>query len=213
MALLCLSLVGCNTPTEKYASSISEIRDAVYEGTGDGFQVTAVSGVHEQPFKPDGEVGKKTEFTVITLRPEEFLPGSLYSYTIDINGNAYSGVLTMHPFGESFSVEIAERTHEAVLSLGIRYEGRDMQVELKTVCEEDDATPDQALETAMTALEAELASMKSGNSYACEIYIRFIPNPINAEGGYYWYVAFVTDNSSLAVLMERKDCAVIAKKS
>ena len=213
IAVLCLSLAACNTLTEKYYSSISEIRDAVYEGAGDGYTVTIVSGVHEQPFKPDGAVGEKTDFTVITLKPDEFMPGSLYTYNIAINGESYSGLLSMHPFGESYSAEIPARTHESALSLSIRYSGKDETVELIGVLTENDITADNALETALSALESDLSDKRRGNAFDCEIYIRFIPNPINADGGYYWYVAFVSEDSALAVLLDRATGDVVGIKN
>ena len=212
-AALSLVFAGCGTPTEKYDSSISEIRDVVYEGTGSDFSVTAVSGVHEDPFLPDGKAGKKREFTVITLRPVEFMPNSLYTYAVTIDGKDYGGVMTMHPFGETYSVEKEKRTHEASLSLNIKIGSKDETVELVSVIEDDDIDADHALDTALTALRDELESLKNGNTFACEIYVRLIANPINADGGYYWYVAFVEESGTSAVLIDRKTAEVVGVKN
>lgn len=208
-----LVFAGCGEPTEKYDSSISEIRDAVYEGRGNAFSVTAVSGVHEDPFSPDGVAGKKREFTVITLKPDEFMPNSLYTYAITVDGKEFGGVMSMHPFGETYSVELEKRTHETTLSLVVKLGASEETVELRTVCEEDDIDADHALDTALTALKDELESIKSGNSFACEIYVRLIANPINADGGYYWYVAFVEESGTRAVLIDRKTAEVVGVKN
>ena len=42
--------------------------------------------------------------------------------------------------------------------------------------------------------------------------MRLIANPINAEGGYFWYVAFMGEKN-LAVLLNRKTAEVIAVKN
>lgn len=212
-AVFSLILAGCNAPTEKYDSSISEIRDAVYEGRGGSFSVTAVSGVHEDPFSPDGTAGKKREFTVITLKPDEFMPGSLYTYAVTVDGKEFGGVMTMHPFGETYSVELDKRTHEETLSLDIKLGSSDETVELRSVAEEGDIDADHALDTALTAMKDELESIKSGNSFACEIYVRLIANPINTDGGYYWYVAFVESDGTRAVLIDRKSAEVVGVKN
>lgn len=210
--LLTLTAVGCGGTVAKYDSSISEIRDAVYEGAGDNFSVSAVSGLREDPFSADGKAEKKREFTVITVTPREFIPNKLYNYTVSINGNEFTGVMSMHPFGETYSVEIAARTHEAELNVNVKSGSVDETVALKNVVEDDDIDADKALDAAIKALQADLKPIRRGNSFDCEIYVRLIANPINAEGGYFWYVAFMGEKN-LAVLLNRKTAEVIAVKN
>ncbi len=50
--------------------------------------------------------------------------------------------------------------------------------------------------------------IKSGDY---EIYVRLIPNPVNAAGGYFWYVAFVDINKeTVAVLIEPESLEIVA---
>lgn len=215
ISVLCLSIsllfIGCNSSIDKYYSNISEIRDAVYEGKSDKMSVAAVSGVREQPFSVDGKVNDKVEFTVITVKPAQFLPNQLYNYSVSIGGKDYSGVLAMHPFGESYSVEIAARADEEKLQLSLKLNDYAETIELSSVKEADDIGADKALEAAMKALNEELKPLKKAGGYDCEIYVRLIENPINSDGGYYWYVAFMGEKT-YAALIDRKTAAVVGVK-
>ncbi len=213
-AVLTLSLVffGCGGATEKYEKNISELRDVVYTGFTEKFEVTAVSGVHEQPFAPDGSTGTKKEFTVITVKPKEFAPNMMYGYAVTIDGVARTGILTVHPFGESYSAELDCRAKEPQLLLNIKLGNLSENISLNTVCEDDDIDADRALDTAISALKEELKPLKKGGGFDCEIYVRLIANPINADGGYYWYVAFVGENT-YAALIDRKTAQVIGIKN
>ena len=50
-----------------------------------------------------------------------------------------------------------------------------------------------ALETAEIRLKDSLKKLREDGELKAEIYVRFTENPISADGGYYWYVAFVPD--------------------
>lgn len=210
--VLSLAFFGCGGAIQKYDKNISELRDAVYTGCTENLEVTAVSGVHEQPFTPDGTAGSKKEFTVITVKPKEFAPNMLYGYAVTIGGTAYTGILTMHPFGDSYSAELDCRTKEPQLSLNIKLGAMSENVVLESVCEQDDIDADRALDTALGALKEELKPLKKTGGLDCEIYVRLIANPINADGGYYWYVAFV-GKDTYAALIDRKTAQVIGVKN
>lgn len=211
-AVIALCGISCGGATKKYEKSISEIRDAVYEGSSENFDVTAVSGVREQPFVADGAAGDKKEFTVITVKPKEFAPNMLYGYTVTVGGAEHTGLLSMHPFGESYSVELDCRTKEPNIALNIKLGALSENIVLTSIVEDDDVSADRALDTAMNALKEELKPLKKGGGLNCEIYVRLIANPINAEGGYYWYVAFIGENT-YAALIDRKSAQVIGVKN
>lgn len=212
IAAICCLMSGCDSVTEKYYDNISEIRDNLYEGKSDTLSVTAVSGVREQPFAVDLTVNPKVDFTVITVTPAQFIPNRIYNYSVDIGGKTYSGVLTMHPFGETFSVEIDARAAQASLSFNIKQGGYEETIELISVVSQSDIDSSHALDTALKALSEDLKPLKKGGGYDCEIYVRIIPNPINNDGGYYWYVAFMGENT-YAVLIDMKTAAVIGVKN
>ena len=46
-----------------------------------------------------------------------------------------------------------------------------------------------------------------------EVYVRLIENPVNSQGGYYWYVAFVDGKDTAAALIDPVTAEVIAQKS
>lgn len=214
MIAVATTLAACQTRLEKYAPIISEVRDVAYEGVAGAYSVDIVSGTHEQPFKADGKSEPKTAFTVITLTPKTFVPNAVYTFTLIADETEHTGALSVHPFGESYSSELPVRIYpDTQVNLTVRHGGKSETVELKPVNENDDLTADRALEIAMTALKTPLDGLKTDGVYACEIYVRFIKNPINADGGYYWYVAIIApDARTYAALLDRKSGAIVGIK-
>lgn len=209
--ICCFSAVGCKSVTRKYYASISEIRDAAYEGECEGMKVSVVSGVREDPFVADGKSGEKKDFTVITVTFDEFTANLPYSYFVTIGDTEYSGVLSMHPFSESYSVELSVRTRQPSVTVKVTLGDFSAEAEAASVLESDDISADRALEVALKALEEDLKRWKKeGTQY--EIYVRFIPNPINSDGGHFWYVVFL-GGDTCAALINRKSGEVVGIKN
>lgn len=211
-AIVCMMFAACGSTTDKYYKNISEIRDGVYEGASQTMRVEVVSGVREQPFVIDGTAGEKTDFTVITVTPAQFVPNRMYTYSVTVGEKAYTGVMTMHPFGETYSVELNVRATEPVLNVSLKLDAYEETIEVKSVVQEGDIDASYALQVAMKALDAELQPLKKNGGLDCEIYVRIIANPINSDGGYYWYVAFMGADT-YAALIDMKTAQVVGVKN
>lgn len=196
-------LIACVGPMGKYEKSISEYRDNVFIGSCESFSAEAVSGYRETPFTIDGKSGAKADFCLVTITPADFDPTEEYKYKVTLNGVEYEGDFVKHPFENTYSFEIAARCNENsfVVTVG------EVNIELTSVKNENFILPEKAFEIALKRL-SNCEIVKSGNY---EIYIRLIANPINAAGGYFWYVAFVDDEQeTCGVLIEPETMEITA---
>lgn len=196
-------LASCSGGLGKYEKSVSEYRDNVYIGSSENFSAEAVTGYHETPFVIDGKSDNKSDFLVVTITPKDFDPTAEYKYKVTVGGVEYEGDFVKHPFENTYSFEIAARCLENGLSVAVDGES----IELTSVKNENFISPEKAFEIALKRLE-KTDIVKSGNY---EIYIRLIANPVNASGGYFWYVAFVDESQdTCAALIQPETMEITA---
>lgn len=187
-------LCACKTDMEKYGSDVSELRRNVYEGASESMSVTAITGIREDPYVIDGHCAGVKEFTVIKIVPKEFIAGKAYTFVAKFGDNEYTGEFAMHPFGKSFSADIAAECADASISLTVSSDGYEESFTLNSVVTEDMVSAEKALEIAASRLKKEVSSLCSGGRLCAEIYIRLMANPIDNSGEYHWYVAFVGES-------------------
>lgn len=210
MAVLSLCLMGCNKNIEKYDKYISELRSNLYIYESENLSVTAISGRRETPFSLDGVAGDMIEYTVITIEPT-FVPGKEYRYKTSINDVEYSGSFLVHPFGKTLSCDIPVKCENQLITIDIISGEETITVQLASVVTENMINAETALSIALIKLKTQVESLKSGSDFNGEIYIRLTQNPIDNKGGYFWYVAFVSENDlTYAVLINPLTSEVVA---
>lgn len=200
ISILCvLTLVACTPDLEKNPR-LSELRSDIMMGKNDQYSVVLVSGIREEPFDIDGLSQKdKVYFTVITVTPTDYNPLAEYNFSVKIGNETYNGKLNKHPYNQSYSVEINVLTSQPELDITISHGNHDSIVTLNSVIGEDFINGNKAYQIAEKKLKDKI-SAKGGNY---EVFVRLIENPINANGGYFWYVAFIfEDETTYAVLID-----------
>lgn len=206
-----LSFTGCKPQIEKYAENISELRDNVYEGGNETMTVTAITGRREDPYILDGHCTGAQDFTLIKIVPKEFIAGKVYSYSVKIGDKEFTGEMKQHPFGKSFSADIAARSYENEIAVSVTADAQTETFTLVSVVTEDMIKADKALEIASARLKKEISSLSSGGRLCAEIYIRLMPNPIDNSGSYHWYVAYIGEAQlTYAALIEPHSMEIVA---
>lgn len=182
--------------------NVSEYRDNIFVGSSEHFTVEAMTGFREAPFEIDGISGDKCDFCLVTVKPKDFDPTAEYTYKLTYDGSEYEGEFVKHPFESTYSFEIPVRIEGDGISVEISGE----TAELTSVKTELYITPEKAFEIAKKRLsDSEVYRGKN------EIYVRLISNPVNASGGYFWYVAFVSEEKeTAAVLIEPETMEIVA---
>lgn len=202
--LMCavLGMSGCGkTQLSKYGENISELREHLFAAESAEYKITAISGVREDPYELNGVSGAKRDFTVITVTPAVFAPDKTYRYTATIGDSTFEGSLMPHPFAQSLSVDIPmAATEDFSVTVGC---GEEQTFELKNSVPGDLISAEKAFGIALEKLKNEIKRFKTKNKLNAEIYVRLMENPIDGNGGYFWYVSFVgEDKTTVAVLLK-----------
>jgi hypothetical protein len=210
MIFFALSLFGCKSAIEKREANLSELRDEVLVGGDESVKITLSSGIRENPFVIDGTPSlERTEFSVVIVEGD-FGGEEELSYTLRSGEKTYEGKLTKHPFKDSYSVEISEKTlsFAAFTLSGHNFAGN---YELKSVKTEETITATEAVEIAEERLKNSIKKFSDGGKINAELYVRLIKNPISAEEGYFWYVAYAPEKYTVyAVLINSSSRDIVA---
>ena len=209
-AIVALSFFGCETTMEKRMENISELRDEVLVGGDEKITVTLNSGFRENPFVIDGSSSlERTDFSVITVEGD-FSGEEELGYTLYLGETTYEGKLLKHPFKNSYSVEIAVRSQKkaSITLSGVNFANN---YELNSVKKEETISAKEALEIAEERLKRSVKSVIADGKLNAEVFIRLLKNPISAEEGYYWYVAYAPEKYVVyAVLIHSQTREIVA---
>ncbi len=187
---------GCSSALiDRWSDRISDYRPVLLEGGADGFSVTVMSGVREDPYSADGVCRDgRTDYTVVTLTGyasgEESVPVAFASESGDIEMSLFP-----HPFDDGYSAEAPVRLDDGITSL-------EMTVG-DTVLTVTGAPPTADGEYALT-LASETVDPEG------EILLRLTRNTVTEGGGRYWYVSFTTEERSASVLINAESGEVSA---
>lgn len=191
VCFMCLFLSACTQKIDKYGAYISELRTNVYTAKSDNFKVSAITGKRENPYNLDGNCSGTQEFTVLTIEPAQYIASKRYTYKAVVNGVEYSGELKPHPFGKSFSADILKKCETDSITCVISTSDSTENFNLLSVKTPDMIDEAKALDIACAKLKKQIDSIEANGQLNAEIYIRLMENPIDNNGGYYWYVAFI----------------------
>ena len=212
IVFIALMSFACKTSMQKRATAISEFRDEVLVGKKENVDATLISGYREEPFNVDGTSNAvKKDFAVLSV--ECVTAQSELEYCMQSSNATFKGTLVKHPLKNSYSVELDERiTGSATLQVSLG--DNVVEIMLNSVRTSDMITPDVALDIAESELKKEIKQMNIDGDFSAEIFIRLLKNPINSEGGYFWYVAYAEDKYVVkAVLIHPITREIYAKKT
>ena len=203
MTVVTIILCACSSdPME----NVSERRSGYYTAEGDGYTLTAVSGVREHTFKADGKVGSDDElkpYTLITLVPTEFDIDAVITFTAEADGCTFGGTMIVHPFAASFSAEFEHETTAKQFTVTIKCGGVATALKAQSQITGEMISYDRAIAAAKTAVHPK-------GEY--ETRARIIKNPLGADG-LCWHISFINaDGESTGVLLDPVTAKVLAKK-
>lgn len=209
LLLVVQAVCGCGgSNLNKYAENISELRDRLFAAESAEYKVSAISGTREDPYVLDGESKSKRAFTVLTVTPAHFASDKTYRYRVQIGEQSFEGDLMPHPFAKSLSVDIPAAAKDA-FSVCIICDG-EQTLELANAPVGDNIGAEKALAIALDKLKNELKRFRSKGKLHAEIYVRLMENPIDGNGGYFWYVAFVGKNKETVAILLKSDTGAVS---
>ena len=113
-----------------------------------------------------------------------------------------------HPFAQSLSVDIpATATGDFTVTV---FGGGEQTFELKNSVQGEIISAEKAFDIALDKLKNELKKFRSKGKLHAEIYVRLMENPIDGNGGYFWYVSFVGEDKVTVAVLLRGDTGAVA---
>ena len=197
LILLCSFAVGCAKENPLY-SAVSELRNQLFEGSGENFTVKACYGFKETPYSSDGLVGEKVYALSFRLMDKE-TDTTTYSISFEYDGKTYKSDFRLNAITNTVTamVEI-ENFSLKELPITISYAGNNENITLKSI------VPSQTIsyKTALDHLkenQAELIKVysdKSGN-FNAEICARIIVK----NNKPYWYIGISSNERNHKALL------------
>ncbi len=201
---------GCKSESDKYDAKISEIRDGRYVCADSPQSVEGMSGEREVPYSVDGILNGRKPFFIVTVKGTYATPPS---YTTEIDGKAYEGSMSKHPFEESYSFCLDVNPKQTEITVTLKGIAAQEQAVTLTREQAPAVSHAQALSIARSSLSEPIAAHSKNGVFDGEIYLRLIVDPTGDTDKRFWYVAFCTEEDEcFSLLADSESGEVIARK-
>lgn len=189
---------GCkNTPT--LFDNVSRLRSDVFYGETENYTVTVYPELRESPMIANGEISEIKNFVIIKLQVKNNLTGEFtVSFEVD---KKYSETFGFSAFSDCYvsSVEV-EKLPDKPFIATITHENDSENVTLESKLNKDTISPKTALDKAYKSKNEYIDERSVNGVFGGEIYLRLIAE----SDKNYWYVGFITDEETLALLLDDK---------
>ncbi|NLC17394.1 MAG: hypothetical protein GX756_05910 [Clostridiales bacterium] len=216
----CSINMGCGSKIpSQIKDNLSEVRVNIYEFSNDNISVNIITGEREDPYVLDGTAKGMTEYTVITMIPEN--PDNIsaeitYNYLLKTGKKDYSGSFSMHPFGNSYAAEIGEKIDVKSVQLSVTATKDDWNFEenvvLESILTSEMIGWEDALLIGVEALKKATESMYDKKTLKAEVYVKLLCDPLGKTSDHFWYVAFADGTKIVSALIDPVSKKVLALK-
>ncbi len=207
LLLLCagaLTLAACFDGTNKYRKNVSEIRENIYVGESEHFEVVIYVGERENPYAMDGTVGEMNRFFLVIASPKFNLPlGEKVKAEVSAGGKKYVKELISHPFNGSHAADLggANAGSDNVM-VNLRAMEFDEDVTAVSLLTENMLTSDEAYRKGAELLKDSIENTLEDGKYHCEIQVKLI-DKTKVDGKLFWHVSVYGKSGEMyAVLLE-----------
>lgn len=207
--MLTCGFVGCQNMNKALEDSVSEIHETVLSGRTEGFFVEVIGGKIETDYALDGVKNGMTNFVAVKVRTDGEYSDMVASYVL--NGKTCEKQLTASPFDSSVWTAVSEgELPVETLDVTLTADGESLGVALTKVSGGDVKPLDILKEN----FEDELMRCYKNGKFDCEISVRLVKSPDDADDKYYWYVvAYKPDKNFFGLMIDSATGEVLAKKS
>ena len=218
MALLVgvVSLTACGKSNINLANYLIEERNNLFTAADDLYCVSFSTGMREENYQFDGEVGNKVEFGVITFarNDREPMANDNYTYLLTVGEESFTGFLEKSPVDNTYSVDIGKTaTDDALVSIQITFTGYSFNKEMSCTSKEFAVDKNAALEIANKNLSDELKNICADKNNKIEVVMKIMKDYSTENKTYFWYVGVVSTNAdTLGILIDANSGDVVAIK-
>ncbi len=201
-----LSFSACNKGVN-LEESLSRLRDNCYVGKSENYQIYAYPEVRESPMIADGQINPAKKTVIVKLK---VLNGESGEFTVNFSiDKEYSDTFSFSAFSDCFVTAIdVEKLPDKPFIVTITHDGKSENINLESLLLSDTVSAEVALKNAYKHKKEYVDGLSENGVFSGEIYLRLI-----TEGGKnYWYVGFITKETTLCLLLNGKG-EVLEEKS
>lgn len=183
--------------------SLSEVRQNFFIANDNLSNLSLSSGYREDPYAIDGQHKDVVPFGVVVFRTS-LSNVSEPSFVLNIGDEVFEGVMERNPYDNTFVTDIENLVpDDSVVKMSIFIEDDTYNFDFKNISKEWNIDYSQAFEIGLDTLTDYIQSLKKGNVFNGECYVKVVSDPNNLLNIYYWYVAIVDNQgNSHAVVID-----------
>lgn len=211
----CLAFLGCNKYYNVYKNSLAEIRYNIFTGSSENFDITFMSGKREKNYVINGYNTELIDFGVITIKlKDESLDCTNSSFALTVNTLRYEDNLEKNPFDGTLVADIGVVIDNEISAITIKViiDKISEDITLTNLSSQWELNCYDALKIASKQLKQELSPFIT-NEFLGECYVKIIPDSINNNGEYLWYINFAgREGTQHSVIINPITKEILAKK-
>lgn len=187
---LVFALTGCSK--NSYENNISEIRDNIFIGETEHFEVSVFTGKREDPYKADGVANKMIPYFLVIVSPKfDTTEDDTMNANVMIKNKSYVKNLTKDVFRDKFIYDYANLSADENFVINLQIQSYDEDVTMLEMFTAGMKPYSEALTEAMAMLKDKLEATKEGNKYNCEIYVKLSFSTFMSDQRLYWHVSLL----------------------
>lgn len=211
-----VSLTACGKKDINLTDYLIEERNNLFTAEDELYCVTFSTGMREENYQFDGEVGNKVEFGVITFarNDREPMADDNYTYLLTVGEETFTGFLEKSPVDNTYSVDVGKlASDDALISVQITFTGYSFNKELACTSKDFSVDKSTALDIASKELKEDLANITSDKNNKIEVVMKMMKDFSTKNKSYFWYVGVVSTNAdTLGILIDANTGDVVAIK-
>lgn len=193
-------LFGCGSAG--YMNNVSEIRENIFIGETDNFEVNIFSGKRENPYKADGIADKMMPYFLVIIELKfESEADKVLNVDVKIGNETYKKSITKDVFRDKYIFDFGKLNISGDITVNLQIDLHNEDVAMSDLSKDLTKTYLQVLEEAMVLLQEKYNETNISGKYECEIYIKLCYKKFMNYERLYWYVAILDTRGNISSVM------------
>jgi len=206
---------GCSR--SKYIdNNIAEIREVIYEGKCEDFNVSLICGERESDYKFNGYVTPLIEFGVLTFDvTNEQLNVENSQFVLFVGTEKFSGELQKNPFDGTLVTDVKKKiTNNSGVSAKLILGDFEKEIKLTRLDIEWEISAEDVKDIIKKEFKEEIEVLVKDKEFNGEVYIKILNDADMYVGDYYWYVSIISrTGGKLNAIISRETGEILSMNS
>lgn len=218
--LICTMFIfsSCQTKYENWLKdNTSEIRDYLFEGFCEDFEVSLTVGQREKNYIVNGESSELVDFGVLSFVLDEDIDVDINSakFVLFVGTKKFEGDLQENPFDHSLMADIQTNLSSANnISVNLISNNYLRSTSLNCVNANWNIKSSDIYSIISKKMKNEIKSFVKNNNFEGEVYIKIINDADKNVQDYYWYVCIIgRKGERLSAIISHKNSEILALNS